>query len=123
VMLSVIAEIATNYFVVRGLQRQLAMTERDIEVLKEVESISQAQAESGLVTGLDVALAHGERESFEARLPNLEAEIMARIYRISILTGHAPEYHVKSHQGKPAYGYANGSGTARPALGYPQASP
>ena len=96
VMLSVIAEIATNYFVVRGLQRQLAMTERDIEVLKEVESISQAQAESGLVTGLDVALAHGERESFEARLPNLEAEIMARIYRISILTGHVPEYHVKA---------------------------
>jgi multidrug efflux system outer membrane protein len=96
VMLSVIAEIAINYFEVRGLQRQRAMTERDIEVLKEVESISQAQADSGLVTGLDVALARGERESFEARLPNLEMEIMARIYRISMLTGHAPEYHVKS---------------------------
>jgi multidrug efflux system outer membrane protein len=96
VTLSVIAEIAANYFEVRGLQRQLAMTKRDIALLKEVEAIADAQAESGIITELDVARARGERETFEAKLPNLDAEIMARIYRISVLTGKAPEYHAKA---------------------------
>jgi len=96
VMLTVIAEVAANYFEVRGLQRQLAMTRRDIELLKGVEEIARAQAEGGVTTMLDLARAQGERETFEARLPNMEAELMARIYRISVLTGKAPEYHVQA---------------------------
>jgi len=96
VLLSVIAEIAANYFEVRGLQRQLAMTELDILLLKEVEDIAHAKAEGGVVSELDVARAQGERETFEASLPNLQAEITARIYRISVLTGQPPEYHAKA---------------------------
>jgi multidrug efflux system outer membrane protein len=94
VMLSVMAEIASTYFEVRGLQRQLVMTKHDIELLIEMEKIARAQADAGIVTEMDVARAAGERESFEARLPDMEAGIMARIYRLSVLTGKAPEYHI-----------------------------
>ncbi|MCF7821288.1 MAG: TolC family protein [Mariprofundaceae bacterium] len=96
VRLSMITEIAANYFEVRGLQRQVAMTRLDIALLKEVEEIAHAKAEGGIVTELDVARAQGERETFEASLPNLEAEIAVRIYRISVLTGQAPEYHANA---------------------------
>jgi len=97
-MLSVIAEVATNYFEARGLQRQLAVTEQDIGLLREVEEIARAQSELGVTTELDFTRATGERESFEATLPNLEAEIAARIYRISVLTGQSPEFHMQALQ-------------------------
>ncbi|OIO67805.1 MAG: RND transporter [Zetaproteobacteria bacterium CG12_big_fil_rev_8_21_14_0_65_55_1124] len=95
-MLSVVAELATSYFEARGLQRQLAVTERDIELLSEVEEIARAQSELGVTTELDLTRARGERETYEASLPNLEAEIAARIYRISVLTGQSPEFHAKA---------------------------
>jgi len=94
IMLAVIAETASNYFEVRGLQRQLANTERDIGLLQEVEEIARTQFEIGITTELDLARATGERQALESTLPNLEAEITARIYRISVLTGQAPEFHV-----------------------------
>jgi len=97
-MLSVVAEVATNYFEARGLQRQLVFTEQDIGLLREVESIARAQSELGVTTELDLTRATGERETFEATLPNLEAEIAARIYRISVLTGQSPEFHMQALQ-------------------------
>jgi len=92
--LAVIAEVAASYFELRGLQRQLAMTGRNIELLREVEEIARAQSELGVTSELDLARARGERESMQAIKPNLQAEIMARIYRISVLTGQAPEFYV-----------------------------
>jgi len=93
VMLSVAAEIAASYFELRGLQEQLEMNRRDIDLLKEVEAVAGAQAELGVTSGLDLARAQGERENIAAKAPNLEAQVMARIYRISVLTGEAPEFH------------------------------
>jgi len=92
--LSIIAEVAANYFEMRGLQRQLEITHRNIDLLKEVEEIASIQFEIGVATELDLARARGEREAFEVQLPALEAEILARIYRISVLTGQAPEFHL-----------------------------
>jgi len=66
---------------------------RDIELLKEVEEIAQARAELGVASDMDQSQARGERENIEAGLPNLQAEITARIYRISVLTGQAPEFY------------------------------
>jgi len=98
VLLSVIAEVASSYFEVRGFQRQLEVTEQDIKLLKRVEDIAQAQSESGITTRLDLVRAQGERETFEAGIPKLKAEIITRIYRISVLTGQAPETHLKSFE-------------------------
>jgi multidrug efflux system outer membrane protein len=95
-MLSIIAETAATYFEVRGLQRQLANTKRDIGLLKEVEEIARTQFEIGVTTELDLARATGERQALEAQLPALETEITTRIYRISVLTGKAPEYHAQT---------------------------
>lgn len=97
-LLSVVAEVATNYFEARGLQRQLDVTEQDIGLLREVEEIARAQSELGVTTELDLTQATGERETFEAKLPNLQAEIAARIYRISVLTGQSPEFHIQALQ-------------------------
>lgn len=91
VMLSAIAELASNYFQVRGLQKRIDMTERNIALLKEIEHVAQTRFTTGSSSELDLTRARGEREAIQATLPNLKAEMMAGIYRISVLTGKAPE--------------------------------
>ncbi len=96
VLVAIFAEVSRNYFEVRGLQKRIDYKKRNIELLREVEKLAEAQFNTGTVTEIDVARARGEREANEATLPNLEAEMMAGIYRISTLTGQLPEYHVKT---------------------------
>jgi multidrug efflux system outer membrane protein len=93
-LLSVLAETATAYFELRSLQAQLANSERTIELLKEVEAIAQAQLDAGTISEIDLLRARGERQNLQSQLPNMQADITARIHRISVLTGKPPEYHI-----------------------------
>lgn len=92
-MLSLTAEVAVNYFELRGLQRQLVMTERDIALLMEMEEIARAKSELGVASDMDISQARGERENIAAALPALRTGIQTRIFRISVLTGKAPEFY------------------------------
>ncbi len=94
VMIAILAEVARNYFEVRGLQKRIAVTEHNIELFKEVEGMAEARVEQGVVTELDLASARGERESAESTLPNLQADMAAGIYRLSVLTGQVPETYL-----------------------------
>ena len=98
VLLSAIAELSTNYFQVRGLQKQLAKTEEQIQLLRRVEEIASAQVAAGISTEFELMQAQGERENLEATVPNLRAELITRIYRISVLTGRTPETHLQSFE-------------------------
>ena len=91
IQLALIAEIARNYFELRGFQQQLSMSERDLELLENIEAIATVQSESGMITPMELLRAQGEKESFKAKIPNIKAEISVRIYHLSILTGQAPE--------------------------------
>lgn len=95
VMLAVFAEVSRNYFELRGLQKQIDITKRNIELLGESEKLAQSLFDNGATSAYDLTLARGERESKEAELPNLEAEMTAGIYRLSVLTGKPPEYHLQ----------------------------
>ncbi len=94
VLLATIAELVSNYYQVRGYQKRIAIAERNIELLRETESVAESRFNAGAVSELDLARAQGEREAVEATLPSLRAEMMAGIYRISVLTGQMPESHV-----------------------------
>lgn len=94
VTLSVIAELVQNYVEVRGLQKRIHVTERNVELLKEVEKLAAIQLRNGAGTKLEVSQARGERQSFESRLPNLYAEMKAGMYRISVLAGKTPEHYL-----------------------------
>lgn len=96
VMLGVLAEVARNYFELRGAQKRIAVTRNNIEILREVEGVAQTRFENGASSEFDVTQARGERETIEASLPNLEAEMTAGIYRLSVLTGKPPEHYVST---------------------------
>lgn len=95
VLLSVLAEVARNYFEVRGTQKRIAVTEQNIALVREVEELAKTQLEYGVATDLDVARARGEREAIEATLPLLRAQLQAGIYRLSVLSGQPPESYAE----------------------------
>ena len=87
---SVIAEVARNYFVLRGLQDQLALTSRNADNQLSTLKLTRVRLEAGRGNELDTARAEAQWQTTLASIPTLEASIATTIYRLSVLTGRQP---------------------------------
>jgi outer membrane protein, multidrug efflux system len=87
---SVIAEVARDYFILRGLQDQLALTRRNADVQASTLKLTRVRLEAGRGNELDTSRAEAEYETTLSTIPSLEATIATTIYRISVLTGRQP---------------------------------
>jgi multidrug efflux system outer membrane protein len=87
---SVIAEVARDYFVLRGLQDQLALTRRNGDVQASTLKLTRVRLEAGRGNELDTSRAEAEYQTTLSTIPSLEATIATTIYRISVLTGRQP---------------------------------
>jgi multidrug efflux system outer membrane protein len=87
---SVIAEVARNYFELRGLQNQLAVQKKNAVNQAETLAITQARLEIGRGTELDTSRAQAQLDSTRARIPVVEIAIQRTIHRLGVLTGQAP---------------------------------
>lgn len=91
VLISVMAEIATNYMELRSFQTKSSLIEQNIGLLEQKAFLVHKQFEAGYVSRLDdensLALLAAER----AKLPDVQAHISRNIYTLSILTGALPE--------------------------------
>ena len=87
---SVIAEVARDYFVLRGLQDQLALTQRNAENQLNTLKLTRVRLEAGRGNELDTARAEAQWRTTLASIPTLEASIATTMYRISVLTGRQP---------------------------------
>jgi outer membrane protein, multidrug efflux system len=88
---TVTAEVARNYFVLRGLQEQLAVATRNAENQDQTLKVTQARLEAGRGTELDTARAEAQLKTTLASIPLLESSIATTIYRLSVLTGRLPD--------------------------------
>ncbi|MGK0187188.1 MAG: NodT family efflux transporter outer membrane factor (OMF) lipoprotein [Verrucomicrobiales bacterium] len=88
--LSILAETARNYLELRGAQRQLAIVDANLALQQRTLNLTKDKLRVGTGTELEVARAEGQLRATEARMPNLNAEIAAGAYRLSILTGQPP---------------------------------
>jgi multidrug efflux system outer membrane protein len=87
---SLIAEVARNYFELRGLQNQLATANKNAANQKQTVEITQVRLENGRGTELDTARASAQLDSTLASIPPLEKGIRQAIHRLSVLTGQLP---------------------------------
>jgi multidrug efflux system outer membrane protein len=87
---SVIAEVARDYFVLRGLQDQLTLTGRNAENQASTLKLTRVRLEAGRGNELDTARAEAQWQTTLASIPTLEASIATTIYRLSALTGRQP---------------------------------
>jgi multidrug efflux system outer membrane protein len=87
---SVIAELCRDYFVLRGLQDQLALTRRNADNQFSTLRLTRVRLEAGRGNQLDTARAEAQWQTTVASIPSLEASIATTTYRLSVLTGRQP---------------------------------
>ena len=87
---SVIAEVARDYFVLRGLQDQLALTERNADNQLSTLKLTRVRLEAGRGNELDTARAEAQWRTTLASIPTLQVSIATTMYRLSVLTGRQP---------------------------------
>ncbi|HEY7886785.1 MAG TPA: efflux transporter outer membrane subunit [Steroidobacteraceae bacterium] len=88
---SVIAEVARNYFELRGEQTQLAVARANVKNQEQVLQLTQAQRTAGSGTDLDVARAQAQLSTTLATIGPIEAAISRSIHRLDVLTGRDPD--------------------------------
>ena len=91
VAMSVTADVARDYLDMRGLQAQLAVLDKNIDVARSGVTLEQTRFDRGLTNELDVALARRELETLQAQRPTLVALVNSRRHAIAVLLGRYPE--------------------------------
>jgi multidrug efflux system outer membrane protein len=86
----VAADIVDAYVNLRGLQEQLAVTQRNIENQSSVLALTEVIRDAGRGTDLDVELARAQLSSVRATAPALEGQIASVTYALGALTGKTP---------------------------------
>jgi outer membrane protein, multidrug efflux system len=90
VTLAVVAEVATAYVEVRGLQNELRMVRQNLDAQRETLELTEAQAFVGLASDLDARRVRALTANTAAELPPLEADLAAAKYRLEVLLGEPP---------------------------------
>jgi NodT family efflux transporter outer membrane factor (OMF) lipoprotein len=88
--LSVQAELARNYFELRGTQRELRIARADIAAAAESLELVQARADGGLTTDLDPVRQRSLLAELRARVPSLLQQEADAMNRITLLIGAPP---------------------------------
>jgi outer membrane protein, multidrug efflux system len=87
---SLFAEVARNYFELRGTQQRLAIAQRNIANQADSLKLINARAEIGTASEQDVASANAQLSAAKAQLPVLDAATRSYEYRLAVLLGERP---------------------------------
>jgi NodT family efflux transporter outer membrane factor (OMF) lipoprotein len=90
VLVTLLGEVTRNYVELRGLQRQLAITQANIAAQQETLDLTQARFQAGLSSALDVSRATAQVATTAAEVPRLESALKQTMHRLSTLLGQAP---------------------------------
>ena len=90
VRVSVAAEVARNYFELRGLQQRLAVAERSLANQRETLRLTQVRRDAGIGEEQDVASAGARVAAIDAGIPPLRNAIAQREHRLAVLIATRP---------------------------------
>jgi outer membrane protein, multidrug efflux system len=90
VVVTLLAEVARNYFELRGTQQQLAVARRNADNQRQTLELTTARLEGGRGTELDTSRASAQLNSTLASIPPLETTIKRAVHRLGVLTGQQP---------------------------------
>lgn len=88
---AVVAEVATAYLSLRGLQERLRVAEDNAGTQRDTLRLVEARFAAGQDSAFDSARARAQVASTLARVPALEAQVAATIHRLAVLTGRTPD--------------------------------
>jgi multidrug efflux system outer membrane protein len=90
VRVALLAEVARNYFDLRNYQRQIALTEQNLETQRMTLSLIRNQLEGGFTSEFDLQRTAAQVSTTEAQLPVLRAAQDAALNRLNTLLGLTP---------------------------------
>ncbi len=86
----VAAEVARNYFELRGAQKRIAVAHDTLRNLRETQRLTETRLALGAGSELDVQSSRARLKAIEADIPLLEvAEVQSR-HRLAVLLGQRP---------------------------------
>lgn len=85
-----VAELARNYYEMRGAEQRLAVTRRTLESLRSSLRVTEAQVQTGRGLEGDLASAQANLATTESQLPALETTRRQAAYRVAVLAGLRP---------------------------------
>lgn len=90
VYLSLMAETASNYIRLRGIQELLEVTQQNLDTANKTVTLTQIKFQQGVATDLDVSEASALLASIQARIPSLQQQAAERMNALSLLTAQPP---------------------------------
>lgn len=90
VQVTVAAEVARNYFELRGAQARLDVARRNLETQRETVRVTQARFDVGGSDPIDIQSAVARQKATEATIPALIAAERQAAFRLAVLTGERP---------------------------------
>ena len=103
VILSLVAQVASSYLQLRGLDAQLAVARQTLQTYKESVDLFTLQFQYGQVSMMNVAQAQSQYETAAAQIPLLESQIAQTQNSLAVLIGRDPGPIVR---GKSVYDLA-----------------
>ncbi|GAB3686447.1 efflux transporter outer membrane subunit [Salinisphaera aquimarina] len=86
----VAAEVARNYFELRGAQRRIAVARHNLDNAKETLEQTRVRYQIGSISQLDVFRSRSQFKAVEARIPPLQAAERRAAFRLAVLLGQRP---------------------------------
>ncbi len=90
VEVTVAAEVARNYFELRGAQKRLKVARDNLRSERQSLDLTQLRADVGRGSDLDVARSRARLKATEATVPMLETAERQADYRLAVLLGQRP---------------------------------
>jgi len=90
VQVTVAAEVARNYFELRGAQKRLAVARENLSTEHQTFELTQLLDETGRGSELDVQRSRARLKATEATIPPLEAAEKQAGYRLAVLLSERP---------------------------------
>jgi outer membrane protein, multidrug efflux system len=115
---SLLAEVARNYFELRGTQNRLVVARQNAENQRQTLDLTMALLEGGRGTELHTSRAEAQLTSTLATIPPLEAAVKRTMYRLGVLTGQVPIAAVSVRGGR----FSGGPGCRTHIVGSPGSS-
>ncbi len=86
----VAAEVARNYFELRGAQKRIAVARDTLRNLRETQRLTETRLELGAGSELDVQSSRARLKAIEADIPLLEVSEVQSRHRLAVLLGQRP---------------------------------
>jgi multidrug efflux system outer membrane protein len=90
VLLSLVSEVAAQYFQLRELDDQLEIAQRTAQAFQETYDLFNRRLEGGAASALETSSAEASLANVAAQIPLIESEIVAQENAICLLLGRNP---------------------------------